>query len=233
MLEVLTASFLLFGAGLFPLLIYKGKEHSSHPYFQFVLSFALSILLGDVFIHLLPEAWNTKSTSIISSFHMKPNSVVLAGIVLFFMLDRLLGNIVGYLTVLANTIDNFLHGLAIAVSFNVSVRMGWLTTCGILLHELPHEVSDYAVLAQCGFTRKQAVAAQLWTCLAGILGSVLGVLYDNSYHCKQVVVPLTAGVFLYVSLTTLIPSLLRSSPRDTLLQLMVMATGLLLTYVIA
>ena len=59
---------------------------------------------------------------------------------MFFMLDRLLGNIVGYLTVLANTIDNFLHGLAIAVSFNVSVRMGWLTTCGILLHELPHEV---------------------------------------------------------------------------------------------
>ena len=39
MLEVLTASFLLFGAGLFPLLIYKGKEHSSHPYFQFVLRF--------------------------------------------------------------------------------------------------------------------------------------------------------------------------------------------------
>ena len=62
------------------------------------------------------------------------------GIVLFFVLDRLLGDVVGYLTVLANTIDNFLHGLAIAIAFQVGVGPGWLTTAGILLHELPHEV---------------------------------------------------------------------------------------------
>ena len=61
---------------------------------------------------------------------------------LFFVLDRLLGDVVGYLTVLANTIDNFLHGLAIAIAFNVSTSTGWLTTAGILLHELPHEVSE-------------------------------------------------------------------------------------------
>ena len=57
------------------------------------------------------------------------------------MLDRLLGDVVGYLTVLANTIDNFLHGLAIAIAFSVGTSTGWLTTAGILLHELPHEVS--------------------------------------------------------------------------------------------
>lgn len=231
MLQVLTASSLLFGAGLLPLIFYRGKEHSSHPSFKYVLSFALSILLGDVFFHLLPEVWVIEASS--SPLHLLPfssNSIVLMGIVLFFVLDRLLGDVVGYLTVLANTIDNFLHGLAIAIAFQVGVGPGWLTTAGILLHELPHEVTDYAVLAQSGFTRNGAAFAQLWTCCSGILGTIAGVFFEQTFCCKRVVLPLTSGIFLYVSLTSLIPCILKTSFKQTLLQTIIMAAGLTLTY---
>lgn len=48
--------------------------------------------------------------------------------------------IAGYLNLLANSIDNFTHGLAVAGSFLVSFRHGLLGTFAILLHEIPHEV---------------------------------------------------------------------------------------------
>ena len=46
----------------------------------------------------------------------------------------------GYLNLLANCIDNFTHGLAVGGSYLVSCRVGFVTTCAILLHEIPHEV---------------------------------------------------------------------------------------------
>ena len=48
------------------------------------ISFALSILLGDVFIHLLPEAWHTDSRSItpLHPISLGCNSVVLSGLLI-------------------------------------------------------------------------------------------------------------------------------------------------------
>ena len=58
--------------------------------------------------------------------------------------------ITGYLNLMANGIDNFTHGLAVAGSFLVSTRVGLLTTTAILLHEIPHEVADFAILLRAG-----------------------------------------------------------------------------------
>jgi len=58
--------------------------------------------------------------------------------------------VTGYLNLLANSIDNFTHGLAVAGSFLVSTRVGILTTAAILLHEIPHEVADFAILLRAG-----------------------------------------------------------------------------------
>jgi zinc transporter ZupT len=58
--------------------------------------------------------------------------------------------LVGYLNLLANSIDNFAHGLAVAGSFMVSYRTGVLTTSAILMHEVPHEIGDFAILLSSG-----------------------------------------------------------------------------------
>ena len=61
--------------------------------------------------------------------------------------------IVGYLNLLANGIDNFVHGLAVAVSFLTSFKLGILTSISILIHEIPHEMGDFAILLKSGFSR--------------------------------------------------------------------------------
>ena len=61
--------------------------------------------------------------------------------------------IVGYLNLLANGIDNFVHGLAVSASFLTSFKLGMLTAIAILIHEIPHEIGDFAILLRSGFSR--------------------------------------------------------------------------------
>ena len=89
-------------------------------------------------------------------------------------------HISGYLNLMANCIDNFTHGLAVGGSFLISFRLGALTTFAILVHEIPHEVGDFAILLRSGFNRWDAARAQLLTATGGIFGALVAVLCSGS-----------------------------------------------------
>lgn len=131
----------------------------------------------------------------------------------------------GYLNLLANGIDNFTHGLAVAGSFLVSTRVGLLTTAAILLHEIPHEVADFAILlragkvsfnfllnygtikiADLGFGRWDAAKAQLGTATIGIAGAMTALISNGSDladgRITSWILPFTAGGFLHIALVT-------------------------------
>lgn len=61
----------------------------------------------------------------------------------------------GYLNLAADFTHNFTDGLAIGASFLVSPAVGAITTVTILLHEVPHEIGDFAILVQSGCTKKK------------------------------------------------------------------------------
>lgn len=84
-------------------------------------------------------------------------------------------HVTGYLNLMANCIDNFTHGLAVGGSFLVSFRLGALTTFAILVHEIPHEVGDFAILLRSGFNRWDAAKAQLVTACGGVFGALTAV----------------------------------------------------------
>ena len=86
----------------------------------------------------------------------------------------------GYLNLLANVVDNFTHGLAIGGSYHNSVRLGHLTTLAILLHEVPHEISDFAILLRAGFDRWGAAKAQILTASGSLFGTLVG--YHGEYE---------------------------------------------------
>lgn len=94
-------------------------------------------------------------------------------------------HITGYLNLMANIIDNFTHGLAVGGSFLVSFRLGVLTTFAILIHEIPHEVGDFAILLRSGFNRWDAARAQLLTASGGIFGAMTAVFFSSGVMGKQ------------------------------------------------
>lgn len=63
----------------------------------------------------------------------------------------------GYLNLAADFTHNFTDGLAIGASFLVSPAVGAVTTLTILLHEVPHEIGDFAILVQSGCTKKKVI----------------------------------------------------------------------------
>ncbi|XP_024202894.1 zinc transporter ZIP13 isoform X3 [Pan troglodytes] len=209
-----------------------------------LLSFALGGLLGNVFLHLLPEAWAyTCSTSPGGEGQSLQQQQqlglwVIAGILTFLALEKMFldskeegtSQVSGYLNLLANTIDNFTHGLAVAASFLVSKKIGLLTTMAILLHEIPHEVGDFAILLRAGFDRWSAAKLQLSTALGGLLGAGFAICTQSPKGVEETaawVLPFTSGGFLYIALVNVLPDLLEEEdPWRSLQQLLLLCAGI-------
>eukprot|EP00069_Balaena_mysticetus_P002584 bmy_04130T0 len=136
----------------------------------------------------------------------------------------------GYLNLLANTIDNFTHGLAVAASFLVSKKIGLLTTMAILLHEIPHEVGDFAILLRAGFDRWSAAKLQLSTALGGLLGACFAICTQSPKGVEETVawiLPFTSGGFLYIALVNVLPDLLEEDdPWRSLQQVLLLCMGI-------
>ncbi|EDO48819.1 predicted protein, partial [Nematostella vectensis] len=134
--------------------------------------------------------------------------------------------VVGYLNLFANIIDNFTHGLAIAGSFLVSRKVGMCTTCAILLHEIPHEVGDFAILLRSGFNKKDAAIAQISTASGGIFGAVVGLIAEHAGDTTAWILPLSSGGFIYIAMVTIIPELLQEKrPMESVKQVIMMILG--------
>ncbi|XP_054901142.1 zinc transporter ZIP13 [Poeciliopsis prolifica] len=237
-------------SGVFPLLVIPIeagtalKTEAGCQKLKQLLSFAIGGLLGDVFLHLLPEAWALSGPRVSKHKHYMTQGLwVLIGLFAFHLLEKMFPDedsledapsnfklsTSGYLNLLANCIDNFTHGLAVAGSFSVSKKVGFLTTFAILLHEIPHEVGDFAILLRAGFDRWSAAQMQISTALVGVLGACFA-LYAQSpkdaENSSRWILPFTAGGFLYIALVNVVPDLLQeSSLRHSLLQILLIVSG--------
>ena len=71
-------------------------------------------------------------------------------------------------------IHNFVDGIAIAAAFSASLRTGLSTSIAILLHELPHELGDFAIFIASGIGYRKALLLNLLSALTAFIGFFLG-----------------------------------------------------------
>ena len=115
----------------------------------------------------------------------------------------------GLLNLLADLSHNFTDGLAITASFLSSPALGVSTALAVLVHEVPHELGDFAILLQAGFTLQQALWAQLVTAIGAVVGVAVMWLSGGRGEGASWVLPVTAGGFVYVALVNVVPGLLK------------------------
>ena len=157
-----------------------------------------------------------------------------------------------YLNLIADFTHNITDGLALSSSFYASPTLGATTTVAVFFHEIPHEVGDFALLIQSGFSKKMAMGAQFITALGALLGTCLGIavqelgksgtgavsgevqskgLAGTGLGWGDMLLPFTAGTFLYVGTVAVIPELLETGPnkkeevKKTVYQFIAMAAG--------
>ncbi|KAI0207264.1 Zinc transporter ZIP13 [Lamellibrachia satsuma] len=137
----------------------------------------------------------------------------------------------GWLNLFANAIDNFTHGLAVAGSYCVGTKTGMLTTLAILLHELPHEVGDFAILLRSGFNRWQAAKAQLITASGALIGALTALIAESAQEAGDRtawILPFTAGGFIYIALVSVVPELMKETNwRESLKQILLLCSGII------
>lgn len=143
-----------------------------------------------------------------------------------------------YLNLLADFTHNLTDGIAMAASFYASPAIGATTAVAVFFHEIPHEVSDYAILLQSGFSKKRAMMAQFTTAIGAYIGTFIGIFieemansgathHDHGHHHSHgllgtsmtwgdLIIPATAGGFLYIATVGVIPELLESKSNSKL-----------------
>ncbi|KAK3398145.1 ZIP zinc transporter-domain-containing protein [Sordaria brevicollis] len=157
----------------------------------------------------------------------------------------------GYLNLIADFTHNITDGLAMSASFYASPTIGATTTVAVFFHEIPHEVGDFALLVQSGFSKRQAMGAQFVTAIGAMLGTLIGIavqefggsganeaamgmkegIWGTSLTWGDMLLPFTAGTFLYVGTVAVIPELLETGKdkakelRKTLVQFAAIAIG--------
>lgn len=201
----------------------------------FLLSFSVGALLGDVFLHMIPEILEADAVL------LSPWVIMLGGILASFILEKFIhwrhchdedctGHTrpVGIMNLVGDFIHNALDGILIAGSYAVSIPLGLSTTIAVLLHEIPQEMGDMGVLLYSGFSRSKAVLFNFLTALAAVLGA-LGVIAFGTFFptLGEYLVPFAAGNFLYIAGSDLIPELHRENgTKHSALQLLGILLGI-------
>jgi zinc transporter 7 len=75
----------------------------------------------------------------------------------------------------ADFTHNITDGLAMSASFYASPTIGATTTVAVFFHEIPHEVGDFALLVQSGFSKRAAMGSQFITAIGALLGTLIGI----------------------------------------------------------
>jgi len=113
----------------------------------------------------------------------------------------------GYLNLAADSLHNFTDGIAIGASFVGGKNMGIATTLSVLVHELPHEIGDFAILIQNGAKPAQAIGLQFCTAFFAFAGTALGLTSANYDNMSEFLLALVSGGFVYVATMTVLPEL--------------------------
>ena len=190
-----------------------------------LLAIACGVLLGDSFLHLLPEALESSNSA--DSILMW----VLAGIVCFFILEQAVqwqqnrielhqelsaNTPLPFMNLAGDALHNSTDGVLIATSFMADTTLGIATTLAIILHEIPQEITDIAVLLRGGWSKLQAVFGNFLCALMTPVSAIGTLLLANYFSFNlAMLLAITAGGFIYIALANLMPLLLPARGQTT------------------
>ena len=219
-LSVLASSFLVAIVSLFCAAFLFVSDERLKVWMPRLIAVAVGVLLGDAFLHLLPDAQElAMATSSSVGFP------VLLGIVSFFFIETILQwhhdhNLQNLsktaskpasfatMNLLGDGIHNFVDGVLIASSFLVDPSLGFATTVAIILHEIPQEISDIAILIQGGYSKKRAVMLNFLCATACMAGAIITLVVSQLIELGlSAMLAFTAGGFIYIATCDLVPLL--------------------------
>jgi len=200
----------------------------------YLISFSAGALLGDAFLHLLPDLTQEGPSLEISL-------LILAGIVIFFSIEKFVHwqhchmpitkthvHRFAIMNLVGDGFHNFLDGLIIGASYLISIPAGIATSLAVILHEIPQEIGDFGVLLHGGYTKQKALLMNFISALTAVLGAVIALILGKYMGgTEEIITAIAIGGFIYIAGSDLIPELHKEySTKKALLQLLFIILGI-------
>lgn len=201
----------------------------------FLISIATGSLLGGAFLHLLPKAAEELGLGLNFSL------MILGGILAFFILEKFIfwrhchiptskkhPHPLVFMNLIGDGFHNLLDGVMIAASFMIDPSLGVATTLAVVFHEIPQEIGDFSVLIYGGFSKAKALFFNFVSALVAILGAILTLALGSRFtNLVPLLIPFTAGGFIYIAGSDLIPELKKETNlKKSFLQLLGLLLGI-------
>lgn len=229
--------------------VFSLRESAMHKILFVLIGLAAGTMLGDAVIHLIPEALEGIGDERMFGL------AVLSGIVGFFILEKYLRwhhahhgaeeehveeethnhpRHLAPMVLVADGIHNLVDGAIIAASFLVSPVIGFTTAIAVFLHEIPQEIADYALLVHSGLSRTRALLYNFASGLIAFLGAGIVLMFHDSFESfGAIIAAFTAGAFIYIAATDLIPELHKTTDRKKrAIELVSFIIGILLMFLL-
>lgn len=217
-----------------------------------LVSFATGALLGAALLGLLPHAMQEAGVASVHSIGL----TILAGILIFFLLEKFVlwrhchvdvceghddhghghatrrDAAAARLVLMGDGFHNILDGVLIAAAFMTDVHLGIVTAIAVIVHEIPQEVGDLAILLHGGMSRGKALLLNLVTSLTSVIGGVLAYFALGTVEqYLPYALAFAASSFLYIAVADLIPGLHRRiDPASGVKQVALISLGIALIY---
>ena len=223
----------LLGLAAFPF-----GEEKIKKFLIWAVAFAGGTLLGDAFLHLIPEAY-ADGNGVGISFS------ILGGMLAFFVLEKFIhwhhcheisceqhNTAFSYVIIIGDGAHNFIDGMIIAASYMVSIPIGIATTMAVVFHEIPHEIGDFASMLYGGFSKFKALWYNFLAGIVAIFGALLVLIVGSAFaNLTYFLIPFAAGGFIYVASADIIPELHKSTKvSHSFLQLLFIMAGIAIMY---
>ena len=201
------------------------------------IAFSAGILLWDAFLHLLPEAveeyWFTPMIS----------RWIIWGIFLWFIIEKILTvkhnqnkehdiKTFAWMNLVWDMVHNAIDWIIIWSAYVVDIHLWIATTLAVILHEIPQEVWDFCVLVHWWMQRKKALLYNFLTALTAFIW--LGIAYLLTTYVEwisQILMPISAWLFIYIAASDMIPELHKESHIDhSIHQIIFLAIGFLVMF---
>jgi zinc and cadmium transporter len=186
------------------------RRHWNEMFLKYFLGLGAGFMLAATFLRMLPE-----------SIKLSPSAppLFLAGYFLVHFFEHtvaphfhfgeeghdevmMMNPAVGISALAGLTIHTFFDGVSIASGFLVSVPLGLLIFCAVVLHKIPEGVTVASIALASGQGKRGALGASF--VLAGAtLAGVVGMNWLSS--AVSYALPFSTGVTLYVAATDLMP----------------------------
>lgn len=198
-----------------------------------VVAFAAGALLGDAFFHLVPEIAESEA-----GFDPVASVALLGGVMVLFVLEKIMHwhhahfpgeevlHPVAVTNLVGDGLHNFIDGAIVAASFAVSVELGIATSIAVALHEIPQEMGDLGILLHAGMKPRRALTLNFLSALAAVLGAITVLAFASLTVIERLLVPFSAGSFIYIASTDLLPDLHKEpQPGRSAIQLVALVSG--------